>query len=75
MKRFLILQQVSERMAIILFTVCAGNTCSGVSLVPEDFYDNFGGDPITDDSPHDRIMRQVLYRNSALCGTVRDRTA
>jgi len=75
MKRFIILQQVSFRMTIILFPVCAGHTGSAVSLLPEDFYDYFGGDHITDDSPHDWIMRQVLYRNSASCGTVCDRTA
>jgi len=53
MKRFTLLQQVSYRMTIILLTVFAGKTCSAVSPLPEDFYANFGGDPITDDSPHD----------------------
>jgi len=75
MKRFTILQQVSYRVTVILFTVCAGKKCSAVSLLPEDFYANFGRDLIPDDSPHDEIMRQVLYRNGALCGTVPDRTA
>jgi len=75
MKRFLILRQVSYRMTIILFTVFAANMCSAVSPLPEDSGDNFGGDPITDDRPHDLFMRQVLYRNSASCGTVHGRTA
>ena len=75
MKRFTILRQVSYRMTIILFTVSTGNTCSAVSPLPEDFYANYGGDPITGDSPHERSMRQVIYRNGASCGTVLDRSA
>ena len=75
MKRFLILQQVSYRMTLILFTVLAANTCSAVCPLPEDSGHNFGGDPITDDRLHDMFMRTVLYRNSASCGTVRDRIA
>ena len=67
MKMFIILQQVSCCMTLILSTVFAGKTCSAVSPLPEDFYANFGGDLIPDDSPHDEIMRQVLYRNGALC--------
>ena len=62
-------------MTTNLFTVFAGKTCSAVSPLPEDFYVNFGGNPIKDDRPHDMIMRQVSYRNGALCGTVPDRTA
>jgi len=61
-------------MTLILFTVFAGMTCSAVSPLLEDFYANFGGDPIIDDSPHDWIMRQVIYRNGVSCGTVPDRT-
>ena len=74
-KRFSILRQVSYRMTISLFTVCTGNTYSAVSPLPEDFYDNFGGDHIADDRPHDRIMRQVVYRNGTSCGAVTDRTS
>jgi hypothetical protein len=75
MKRFTILRHVSYRMTIILFTVFAGKTCSAVGPIPEDFYANFGGNPITDDRPHDMIMRQVSYRNGFSCGNVPDRTA
>ena len=75
MKRITILRQVSYRMTLILFTVFVGKTCSAVSPLPHDFYANFGGDPITDDSPHEWIMRQVTYRNGASCGTVHNRTA
>ena len=75
MKRFTILRQVSYRMTIILFTVFTGNTCSAVSPLPEDFYANFGEDPITGDSPHERSMRQVIYRNGASRGPVPDRSA
>ena len=57
MKRFTILPQVSYCMTVILFTVCAGKKCSAVSPLLEDFYANFGGDLISDDSPHDEIMR------------------
>ena len=49
--------------------------CSAASPLPEDFCANFGGDPITNDRPHDWIMRQVIYRYDASCGTVPDRTA
>ena len=45
-----------------------------VSPLPKDSCDKFGGDPFTDDGPHEPFMRQVLYRNCASCGTVRDRT-
>ena len=62
-------------MTIILFTVIAGKTCSAVSPLPEDFYANFSGDPITDDRPHDTFMRQVTYRNGASCGAVMDCTS
>jgi len=62
-------------MTIILFTVFAGNTYSVVSPLPEDFCDNFEGDPVTDDSPHERIMRQVVYRSGASCGAVPNRTS
>ena len=58
-KRFTILWYVSFRMTIILFTVFAGKTYSAVSPLPEDFYANLGGDPIIDDRPHDKFMRQV----------------
>ena len=75
MKRFPILRPLSYRMTIIHFTVFAGKPCSAVSPLPEDFYDNFGGDPITDDRPHDMFMRQVPYRNGASCDIVPDRTA
>ena len=61
-------------MTIIFFTVFAGKMCSAVSLLQEDFYANFGRDPITDHSPHDRIIWQVIYPNGASCGTVPDRT-
>jgi hypothetical protein len=74
MKIFIILRQVSYRMALILFTVFAGKTCSAVSPLLEDFYANFGEDPFTGDAPHDIFMRQVLYRNGASCGTVHTRT-
>ena len=60
---------------ISLFTVCTGKRCSAVSPLPQDFNANFGGDPITDDRPHDTFMRQVAYRKGAFCGTVPDRTA
>jgi hypothetical protein len=49
-------------MTLILFSVFAGKTCSAVSPLPEDFYANFGGDPFTDDAPHDSFMRSVLFR-------------
>ena len=75
MKSSIILRQVSYCITINLFTVIAGKTCSAVSPLPEDFSDNFGGDPITDDGPRDMFMRQVLYRNGASCGGVHDRTA
>ena len=68
MKMFIILRQVSYRMALILFPVFAGNMCNAVSPLPQDFYANFGGDPFTGDTPHDMFMRQVLYRNGASCG-------
>jgi len=55
-------------MTIILFTVFARKTCSAVSLLPQNFYANFGGDPFTHDRPHDSFMRWVLHRNDALCG-------
>jgi len=61
MKRLIILWKVSFRMTIILFTVCAGNTSSAVSPLPEDFYDNFGGDPLTDDAPHESLIRSVFF--------------
>jgi len=35
---------------------------SAVSPLPEDFYANFGGDPFTDDAPHDGFMRSVFSR-------------
>ena len=44
---------VSYRMTIFIFTVLAGKMCSALSSLPEDFYANFGGDPLTDDSRHD----------------------
>ena len=62
-------------MPISLFTVFAGKKCSAVSPIPEDFYANVGGAPITDDSPYEWIMWQVIYRNGASCGTVPYRTA
>ena len=62
------LGQVSYRMTLILFTVFARKTCSAVSPLPEDFYAYFGGDPFTDDSPHDGFMRSVFSRGN-------DRTA
>ena len=74
-EKFIILRQGSYRMTIILFSVCTGNTCSGASPLLEDYCDNFGRDPFTDDRPHDLFMRQVLFRNGASCGTVLDRTA
>ena len=46
MKIFIILQLVSYRITLILFTVFAGKTCSAVSPLPEDFYANFDGDPL-----------------------------
>jgi len=49
-------------MTIILFTVFAGKICSAVSPLPQDFYANFGGDPFTDNPPHDRFMRSVFFR-------------
>ena len=48
-------------MTIILFTVFAGKTCSAVSLLPHDFYANFGGDPFTSDASHDSFMRSVFF--------------
>ena len=47
-------------MTLIIFTVFAGKTCSAVSPLPQDFYANFGGDPFTDDAPHDDFMRSVF---------------
>ena len=73
-KKHILYRQVSYRMTISLFQVCAGHTCSAVSPLPENFCDNFGGDPITDDGPHAMSMRQVLYRNGLSCGTVLYRT-
>ena len=75
LKRHTLLRQVSYRMTFNIFLVCTGNTYSAVSSPPEDFNENFGGDPITDDSPHDWIMRRVVYRNNASCGAVPDRTS
>ena len=72
---FTILRQVSYRMTIILFTVFAGKMCSAVSPLLEDFYSNFGGDPITDESLHVWIIWHVIYCNGASCGTVPDCTA
>ena len=60
MKIFIILQLVSYRMTIVIFKVFAGKTCSAVSPLPQDFYANFGGDPFTDDAPHDSFMRSVF---------------
>ena len=68
MKRFTILQQVSYRMTLILFTVFAGKTCSAGSPLPEDFHANFGGYPFTGDTPDDIFKQQVLHRNGALFG-------
>ena len=62
MKRYTIHRKVSYRMTIDLFTVFAGKMCSAVSALPEDFYTNFGGDPFTDDAPHDSFMRSVFFR-------------
>ena len=59
----MLFRQVSYCMTLILFTVFAGKTCSGVSLLPQDFYANFGGDPFTGDAPHDMIICQVLHHN------------
>jgi len=61
--------------AFHLFSVCTGNTCGAASPLPEDYCDNFDGNPITGDRPHDPFMRQVLYRNGASCRTVLNRTA
>jgi len=47
-------------MLLIIFTVIAGKTCSAVSPLLEDFYANFGGDPFTDDAPHDGFMPSVF---------------
>jgi len=55
-------------MTIILFTVFAGKTCSAVSPLPHDFYVNFGGDPFTEDPPHDCFKQSVFFR-------INDRTA
>ena len=74
MKIFIILQLVSFRMTIVIFTVFAGKTCSAVSPLLEDFYANFGVDPFRGDTPHDIFMRQVLHRKGDLCGTVHTRT-
>ena len=71
----MLFRQSSYRMTLILFTVFAGKTCSAMSLLPQDFYANFSGDPFTGDAPHDMFMRQVLHCNGALCGTVHNRTA
>jgi hypothetical protein len=71
----MLLRLLSYRMTLILFTVFAGKSCSAVNLLPQDFYANFSGDPITGDAPHDMFMRQVLHHNGASCGTVHNRTA
>ena len=59
-------------MTLILFTVFAGKTCSAVSPLPLVFYANFGGDPFTDDTPHDSFMWSVffhvLHRNGSSYG-------
>ena len=70
MKMFIILQLVSYRMTIVIFTVFAGKTCSVVNPLTQDFYASFGGDPFTSDAPHVLFMRQVLHCNGASCGTV-----
>ena len=49
-------------MTIVFFKVFAGKTCSAVSPLPQDFYAKFGGDPFTDDAPHDSFMRSVFFR-------------
>ena len=71
----MLFRQLSYRMTLILFTVFAGKTSSAVSLLQQDFYANFSGDPFTGDTPHDMFMRQFLHRNGASCGTVHNRTA
>ena len=61
-------------MTLSLFPVFARKTCSAVSLIPEDFYANFGVDPFRGGAPHDMFMRQVLHRNGTSCGTIHART-
>ena len=68
MKIFIILHLVSYCMAIIIFIVFAGKTCSAVSSLLEDFYANFGRDPLTGDAPHERSMRSVFFRMEQLYG-------
>ena len=46
MKMFIILQLVSYRMIIVIFKLFAGKMCNVVSPLPQDFYANFGGDPL-----------------------------
>jgi len=52
-------------MTVILFTVFARKTCSAVSPLPEDFYANFGGDLIPDDSQHSQAnaLPEQLFLN------------
>jgi len=49
-------------MTIVIFKVFTGKMCSAVSLLPQDFYANFGVDPFTDDAPHDSFMLSVIFR-------------
>ena len=60
MKIFIILQLVSYRETIVIFKDFAGKRCSAVSPLPQDFHAYIGGDPFTDDSPHDGFMRSVF---------------
>ena len=53
----MLFRQLSYCMTLILFTVFAGKTCSAVSLLPQDFYANFTGDPL-----------QVTHRMICSCG-------
>ena len=54
---FIILQLVSYRMIIVIFKVFAGKMCSAVSILLQDFYANFGGDPLL-----------MTHRMTASCG-------
>jgi len=62
----MLFRQLSYHMTLILFTVFAGKTCSAVSLLPQDFYANFSGDPFTGDARHDMFMRKFCT-SMALC--------
>jgi len=55
-------------MTIVIFKVFAGKMCSAVSPLPQDFYANFGGDPL--------LMTHRMTASYSQCFSIwNDRTA